>query len=175
MPYRADHHNSTEDRTYIIGWDNISMDFLPISSAAVSEDIRVLTADEIKTVEHHFTDRGVGLPDPQYSVFVGAVKDGRVLGFIVLQIKLHAEPMVIEEGHSDLFKPIVAKAEQTILERCGPSWVYLFAPAGRIAQLASTMGMQQEPWVVMSKLVMPPEPVKPITLEDMQQETGAVQ
>jgi hypothetical protein len=139
--------------------------FLPLPGAAPpGPEIRVLTAEEIATVEPVFAATGNPLPDPAVSCFVGAVEGGKVLGFIVLQLRLHAEPMWLEEGHSDLFKPLVRAAERTILQRVGPAYAYVFAPAGRISQMAQSMGMQMEPWVVFSKLVMPEAPV-PATLD----------
>jgi hypothetical protein len=132
-------------------------------------EYRELTDKEIKSVEHLFVATGNTLPDPALSTFVGCVKDGVVLGFLVLQIKMHAEPMWIQPGHSDVFQPIARMAEKIILKKCGPQWVYLFAPAGRVSQLAQSMGMQLEPWNVLSKLVMPDPPSKtwPMDLEEM--------
>ena len=155
----------------------MDLDFLPPPSKPEgSEEIRVLTAEEIQTVEPVFKATGNSLPDPTTSCFVGAVRDGKVLGFIVLQVKLHAEPMWIEEGHSDLFLPIAKAAESVIITRTGGAWVYLFAPAGRISQLAQSMGMQIEPYVVMSKLVVRDTP-KPVVelMSDAPMETEAVQ
>lgn len=121
-------------------------------------EIRELTPEEIQSVKYVFD--AVNQPIPVPSTFIGAVENGKVLGFLVLQVKAHAEPMWIEPGHSELFKPIVAEAEKTILKKCGPTWIYLFAPAGRVSQLAQSMGMQLEPWNVLSKLIMPEAPAK---------------
>lgn len=133
---------------------------LPLPVDTTKDGIRELTPDEIRSVEHVFISTGNPLPDPQTSTFMGAVKGGKVIGFVVLQVKLHAEPWWIEEGHSDIFKSLVKGAEQIILNRCGPQWVYAFTPAGRVTQLAASMGMQQEPWCVMSKLLVPDTPSK---------------
>jgi hypothetical protein len=139
---------------------------LPVELKAPSElEVRVMTSEEIAQQEHLFIERGVSLPDPGTSTFMGAFKGGKCVGFLVLQIKLHAEPLYIEEGHSQILTPLVRQAEKYILQRCGPTWVYLFSPAGRTAQLAQSMGMQLEPWVVLSKLVMPEEPARPIMFE----------
>ena len=143
----------------------------PTEQKVSNDSIRLLTPEEIKSVEHIFTAQGASLPNPSVSVFIGAVKDGKVLGFLVLQLKLHAEPMYIEDGHSDLFLPLVSAAESHILKTTGPQWVYLFAPAGKVAQLATKIGMQVEPWVVLSKLVYPEMPTKsPVELQPILQE-----
>jgi len=142
------------------------------------DGVRELTADEIKTVEYLFTEKGHPLPNPNESTFVGYIREGKVIGFIVLQIKLHAEPMWIENGHSDIFSALVREAERTVLRRCGPAWVYTFAPAGKVSQLAQAAGMQLEPWNVFSVLVMPETPSKTspflVPLEEMETEGAPV-
>lgn len=143
----------------------------PIKVPAVpgTREIRELTPEEIQSVAHIFTENGTVVPDP--ATFVGAVQDGKVLGFLVLQPKLHAEPLWIEPGQSHLFTSIVKEAERVILRKCGPQWTYLFAPAGRVSQMATAMGMQVEPFVVMSKLVMPEAPGRPLVLMQPDEDT----
>lgn len=123
---------------------------------------RELTTEEIASLRPVFLEAKAEMPDPAVSTFVGAVEDGKVIGFLVLQAKLHAEPMWIEPGRSEIFKPLVAATEEVILRKTGPQWVYLFSPAGRVSQLAQSMGMQLEPWCVMTKLVQPPAPSRPV-------------
>jgi hypothetical protein len=140
----------------------MKLDMLPPSThIETPEEIRVLTPVEIKSVEHIFLSTGNQLPDPAISTFIGIVKDGEVVAFLVIQLKLHAEPMWIKEGHSSVFTQLAKAAERHILKHCGPQYIYLFAPAGRISQLAQSMGMQMEPYIVLSKLVMPEAPSKP--------------
>jgi hypothetical protein len=140
----------------------MKLDMLPPPTPIqIPEEIRVLTEAEIKSVEHIFLANGNHLPDPSVSTFIGTVKDGEVIAFIVVQLKLHAEPMWIKDGHSELFKSLASAAERFILQRCGPQYVYVFTPAGRISQLAQAMGMQMEPYIIHSKLVMPEAPAKP--------------
>lgn len=131
----------------------------PPKPKAEGVEYRLLTPEEIQSCAPIFAEKGNPLPDPAISQFVGAVEDGKVIGFLVLQLKLHAQPMWIAEGQSQIFASLAHAAEKVILERTGPAWVYLFAPAGKMSQLAQSMGMQLEPWNVLSKLVMydPPE------------------
>ena len=149
---------------------------LPPSS--VPDDIRVMTPEEVQAEESIFAQNGAKLPNPAESVFIGAFRGGKRVAFLVLQAKLHAEPLFIEEGHSAVMPALVKAAERYILQKVGPQWVYLFAPAGRIAQMATAMGLQMEPWVVMSKLVQPELPAKAavdLSLPSIQPETEAVQ
>ncbi len=134
----------------------------PSAEADLEIQFRTLTDEEIaKAVAPEFAKTGNPLPDPAISTFVGAVLAGEVIAFLCLQLKLHAQPLWIADGYSSVLARLVTAAEQTILARTGPQWVYLFAPAGRLSQLAQMMGMQMEPWVVLSKLV---QPVKPLPL-----------
>lgn len=137
-----------------------------------TREIRELTVEEIMTLAPIFIENGTDLPDLRQATFVGAVQDGKVLGFIVLQAKLHAEPMWITPGQSQLFTPIVREAERVILKKAGPQYVYLFTPAGRVTQMAASMGLRPEPFVIMSKLVMPEPPARPLIL--MPDEDGEV-
>lgn len=138
----------------------------PVENEPVPEiEFRVLTPEEIKkAVEPEFAKTGNPLPDPAISTFVGAVLAGEVIAFLCLQLKLHAQPLWIADGYASVLQRLVTAAENTILSRTGPQWVYLFAPAGRLSQLAQMMGMQLEPWVVLSKLVQPVQPL-PLAVE----------
>lgn len=137
----------------------MAIEFLPPPVSQPPEaglQFRELTPTEIASTEHIFRATGNPLPDPAISTFIGAVEGGKVLAFLVLQIKLHAQPMWIEDGHSELFSRLVKTAEQTILRKCGATWVYLFvAPDTVLEDLAEVSGMAKEPWAVMSKLVAP--------------------
>jgi hypothetical protein len=125
------------------------------------EEIRELTPDEIEGyVRPQYALTGNVVPDPSVCTFIGIVRGGEVIAFLGLQIKLHSQPLWIKEGESARFTSLVHKAEEIILKKCGPQWVYLFCPPGRLVELAKHMDMTQEPWVVMSKLVMPPVPLK---------------
>jgi len=143
---------------------NRPMEFLPRQT---ENEIRELTPEEIQTLEHHFTERGVSLPDPTTSTFVGAVRDGRVVAFQCLQLRLHVDPMVISSGHSHLFRALCRATEELILRKCGPQVVYIFVEPGRVRELAEAMGMTEEPWRVMSRVIKPPEPQPLIGLDGL--------
>jgi hypothetical protein len=155
------------------------MDMLPLPVDALPElEIRELTLDERDLIKPVFQVQNTEMPDPRYSTILGVIRKGKIVGFGVLQLKLHAEPVYLEDGESGQFIPLVSAMEKTALQKCGPCWVYLFAPAGRVTKLAQTMGLQLEPWCVLSKLVTPEAPPRsdPFTekLEDMPVE-GATQ
>lgn len=123
---------------------------------------RPLTPDEItKFVAGDYAHAGAELPDPAISKIIGALQDDQVIAYLVLQLKLHAQPLVIRSGYQNVLSGLVHAAEAHILSTAGPQWVYLFTPAGKLTQLAASMGMALEPWCVMSKLVQPDLPAKP--------------
>ena len=146
------------------------LDMLPpptLPSSPEGDCERELTPDEIQQyVKPGYDATNNPLPDPAISTFVGVLRGGKVVASIGLQLKLHAQPLQIEEGHANVLPALVSAAERIILQRTGPQWVYLFAPAGRLAQIASAMGMQLEPWVIMSKLVTHPEPSR-VVVDDV--------
>lgn len=119
-------------------------------------NVRLLTPNEVLSLDAEFKQRGCCLPDPASSFFVGAVEDGKVVGYLVIQSVTHAEPMRIAEGHQHLVSRIVHTAEQIISERITePMNVFLMAEPGRVAELAERLGMKAEPWMVLSKRVEP--------------------
>ncbi len=131
------------------------------AQASSSPVIRPLTPDEIALhVLPDYAASGNPLPDPAISTFIGLFEGNRV-SYLCLQVKLHAQPLVLRPGHEQFLRTLVHAAESHILSTVGPTWVYLFTPAGKLAQMAQTMGMQLEPWVVMSKLITPEPPQRP--------------
>jgi hypothetical protein len=137
------------------------MEFLPRSMP--DDDIRELTPEEIATLAPFFTERGVSMPNAGNSIFVGAIRQGRVVAFQCLQLILHCEPVFIEQGFSHLFLPLWQKAEEILLAKCGPQWMYVCAPTERIQKLAESQGFEAKPWVILSKLIKPREP-KPLAV-----------
>ena len=142
------------------------------------DGVRELTPEEIYAfVKPRYDVAGETLPNLSTSTFVGVVRNGKVIAALGLQVKLHAEPLIIEPGQASVLPSLITETEKVILSKCGPQWVYLFAPAGKISQLAASCGMQLEPWCVYSRLVVPETPAKPLvdlSLDDIPAE-GATQ
>ena len=135
----------------------------PLGSLPAQVEDRPLTPTEIASLKPIFDERGVSMPE---GLYMGVVRGSEILGFLVLQLKLHAEPMWIAPGESQVFGRLVAATERYILERSGPTWVYLFAPEGRVAELATAMGMTQNSEQIYYKLVQ--APVAPRPFVDLQ-------
>ncbi len=133
------------------------------TTPSASTIYRALTPDEIQAnVFPDYAASGNSLPDPGISTFIGAIQGSKVIAYLCLQVKLHAQPLVIRPGHQAVLGSLVRAAEDHILRTAGPTWVYLFTPAGKLTQLAQSMGMQLEPWCVMSKLVQPEPPPRAV-------------
>lgn len=143
-------------------------------------EIRQLTAEEYLSLAPRFEGRGHQLPSPDVATAVGIFDDGKIVGYQVLQLRLHVQPTEIDEGYANLFTALCRKSEETIFAKCGPTWAYLFVePDTDLHKLAASRGMTDEPWVVMSKLVQQPVaavllPVEstvatPITEEEIEQ------
>lgn len=156
------------------------LDFLPLpdrqpkktnghDSAPSPAEVRVLTEAEVESLRPIFEANGATIPHPQNCFIVGAIENGEVVAFLTVQVCVHAEPMWIAKGHEGLFSRIVSETEKTIVDRGGIVDVYLFAPAGRVAQLAQLSGMRVEPWVVLSKRVgigTDGMPIRPVELAE---------
>ena len=140
------------------------MEFLPQEP---DNEVRELSPEEIKSLAPHFQERGVPLPDPAFSTFVGAVCDGRVVAFQCLQLRLHAEPMLIEPGYAHLFLPLCRKSEDLILSKCGQQEVLILVEPGRVEELAKAMGMVPQSYIVMTKTVRYPEPRPLVSFIDL--------
>jgi hypothetical protein len=129
-------------------------------------EIRPLTTEEYLSLKPRFTDRGYDLPDPSVSTAVGIFDDGKMVGYQVLQLRLHAQPTEIDSGYSHLFSALCRKSEETIAERVGQAWVYVFVESEETAKLAESRGLIKEPYMVYSKFVqrrveLAPVEVKP--------------
>lgn len=135
-------------------------------SPDASPEVRVLTEAEVSALGPLFEQYGGHVPDPRWSFVVGAVdpQTSKILGFLVTQLVMHSQPLYIQPGHEHLLSRLVGMTEDTILARVGPSTVYTFVPAGKVARMAALFGMRAEPWIVMSREVVPepqPEPTEP--------------
>lgn len=129
---------------------------MPSKRAKMSHVVRELTLEERKKLEPLFADRGVEMPNPATSTIIGAVdrETGEVSNnFIVGQLMLHAEPLHLEPGCGHLFRPLARSLYDKIAEKVGTVDVFLFAPDGKVSQMAESMGMNREPWNVYSTTV----------------------
>lgn len=127
---------------------------------SLGPEIRELTIDEIQTLAPDFEP--YGLPDPRTSIAIGIVRNGKILGYQFVKLMVHVQPTKLDDSLAHLFSALCRKTEEIILQKSGPTWVYVFCRPGRMAALAESRGMEVEPWVVMSKLVKPDLPTRPV-------------
>lgn len=148
------------------------IDPLPPLPMQISEDLsrpgdqsvtcRELSPEEIqREVLPDYEKTGNLLPDPAISTFMGVFDGPNLLGYLCLQVKLHAQPLVIRPGHQSILSRLIHGAEEHIARKIGPTWTYVFAPPGRLGEIPPRMGWVEEPWKVFSKLVTgSPRPVE---------------
>jgi len=132
-----------------------------VTKARIPADYHILTEAEIQQIVPVFEAMGATLPDPAVSTIYGAVKNGRVVGFIVLQLCLHAEPMWIEPGHSEVFNGISRGAQDVVAEKCGGARVFLFADADKVARLSDINEFERITSPVYTKYI-PAKAVAPV-------------
>jgi len=60
-------------------------------------EIRFLEDDEYYLLDEIYDGEGVARLDPNFSRVVAAIKDGKVIGIMVMQMVLHTEPIIIKE------------------------------------------------------------------------------
>jgi|ERR1041385_162383 hypothetical protein len=125
------------------------------SKSASPASVRQLTVTEINNfVRPEFESRGNALPDLSQAAFFGVMRDGRLTGsFITLQLRLHADPVLLVEGDEAMLGSLVSAVKQHIVNTVGVADVYVFTPPGNTERLAQLFGMQAEPWTVFSKRV----------------------
>lgn len=129
-----------------------SIEVMPKKRVIMTHTVRVLRPDEIAQLEPIFKERGVDMPDPATSFFIGALDgNGKVTqNFLVGQMRFHAEPLHLESGGEHLFRPLARAMYDEIVKRYGTTDVFLFAPGDHIVKMAEIMGFERDPWVSMS-------------------------
>jgi hypothetical protein len=91
-----------------------------------------------------FTENGSELPHPDVAQIAVAERDGEIIGFAVLQLVAHLEPLYLTEAARHVWPRLVKTAMDAY---SGP--VYAFAPNDQIASMAQHAGFTQLPWSVM--------------------------
>lgn len=149
--------------------DSLDPDSLMLpGETIVAAEARLLTPEEIQSIVPVFAEYGAPMPDPATSFIVGEVVREEVVSFLVVQLKVHAQPLWIKPGHEASFRKIARVAERTCMERTGGGFeVYVFAEPGKIAKMAESLGMKKEPWGVYSRFLpkVEPEPQEPMPTE----------
>lgn len=128
----------------------------PVAKENAAISIRQLTPEEYMALSPRFESRGHQLPDPSTASAVGIFEDGKLVGYQVLKLMLHAQPTEIDEGYAQHFSALCKASEDLIRDKIGHAWVYVFCPH-RLVRLCESRGMAEEPWIVMSKEILPKE------------------
>lgn len=127
----------------------------PAQRQRIPAEYRLLTPEEVQTLLPVFDAQDAELPNLEKSVVVGAVKSGRVVGFIVLQWCLHCEPAWIEEGHSDVILGLTKATREEVEQSPTGVRVWMMADDQRTLMLGERLGMKREDLVVMTQWINP--------------------
>ncbi len=83
-----------------------------------NEDVEVveLPVDQWYLLEEAFAHHECPMPDPNQTAILAAVENGKILGFVPLQVYLHAEPLVIypEAEHRNIWKLLYDKIDEKL-------------------------------------------------------------
>jgi len=127
------------------------------NSSTAPVQYRVLTQEEVASLVPIFDQFGGSMPDPNSSFFLGAVAGGEVVGFLVVQLAVHAEPLWVRADYKHIMRPLIRATEEQIARNCGPGRhvdVFAFVPPGNVARTVQEVAsMRVEPWMVLSKRV----------------------
>lgn len=105
--------------------------------------IRKLDLAEWEQLSPIFQERNDELPDPNLATILAAFKDGKIVSFIVLQLKLHCEPIYVMPDHSDTFLPLINNAKVfigSIIQK--ETEVWFRADNENICSMASHLGFE---------------------------------
>ncbi len=104
---------------------------------------RLLDVDsEWPRLEPEFTSRNLPMPDPAFSMIVGAFDETNTLaGFLVCQLQFHFEPLVLYSPHA--LRGLVMQMETELLQRVGAARYFAFASSETVAGICKAVGMEQ--------------------------------
>ena len=109
---------------------------------------RDLPPDEWGKVEPIFKQHGVTVPAETQGLITVAEEDGAIVGFVVLQLQPHLEPIWVDEAHRHT--GVWRQLAESALERVSHGVaVFTSAPRPAIEHMAMEMGFETLPWTVL--------------------------
>ena len=117
-------------------------------------NIRVLAAEEWDKLKPIFAEYTAPVPRPEVATAIVAENEaGEIVGLLMLQLTLHAEPLWIrgDQQHNGLWRDLHHEMEVQFAKTGGT--YYAFAPRGGMAKITEAVGMEKLPWIVYKKEV----------------------
>lgn len=116
---------------------------------------RWLSPDEAETLRTVFEENGGDMPRPDLSAIYGAFTDeGQLVGFHVLQLVPHAEPMWIHpEWRAKVNWRKFQEGIETLFDKQSGGEYYIFPGDERIAKLCKRGGMEEVPLKAYKKVI----------------------
>lgn len=105
-----------------------------------------------RTVEAEFKRRGVVAPSKTSARVFAAIENDEVVGFLVVQLVVHAEPIWIHEDYRGKvnWQKLVRMGEDFLGRNTGREY-YAFAPNDHIEAMCEIVGMEKMLWIVYRK------------------------
>lgn len=115
---------------------------------------RMLRPDEWPKVEPIFIEHGgpQSLPCPEASAILVAEEQGGIVGFLVIQPVVHAEPVWVREDHrgNGIARKLFSEVDD-FMKGIGIKAYYTFSTETIVERLAQGNGMSLLPWKVWMK------------------------
>lgn len=137
-------------------WEGtIRANIMPDNLTIYNIKIRMLNADEFNREDlvNIFVENESSVPNPLNSTIqVAEDKDGKIVGFAVLQPQYHAEPIYVDKHYrnTQLHSLLIHRLLSPFNEISGLR-VFVFAPNGKIARLCEKFGFKKKEYEVFIK------------------------
>lgn len=115
---------------------------------------RQLPSYEWGKLQEQFEKHGGGLPRPDLAKIVVAEDEGRIVGFVVLQLTMHLEPIWLDEGSKaarHALSRLVHMAEESLPKE---SVYYAFSADDHVADLCKAFALEELEYRVFMKEVV---------------------
>lgn len=115
-------------------------------------EYRLLTPEEVLTLAPVFASYGVDTPSPELSAVAGAIEGGVIVGFHVLQLVPHAEPIWISPEHRGKvdWRKLNEQLEAPFAAVQAGEF-YTFSDSPRVAAMLKKVGYEEMPYKVWRK------------------------
>ena len=107
-------------------------------------EYRLLTPEEFELLRPRFEEFGFEPPTPEGAVVSAALRDEELVGFLVLQLAYHLEPLWIapeERGRVSWLR--LAEPINELCARAPGMEYYTLAPSAQVARICEHGGMQE--------------------------------
>jgi hypothetical protein len=106
---------------------------------------RLLPSEEWERLKPIFQQNGAAMPRPEIATAAIAEQRGEIVGMLIMQYAIHAEPLWIKESERGKVSWKKLLNDVAALLPKGSAF-YVFAPNEQIAHMARASGMEELAW-----------------------------